>query len=147
MDHQKVRIRAFTLIEILIVVSIIGMLTGISTVSYSQFIKKSRDARRTTDLEQIRAQLELYRSKNNSYPQTISFGGPFCDQSGCAPAGNTYMQKIPNDPMPPNAYYYNSSGSEYTLGAYLETEEIVCVSAPSCSNSGCTYCIGPLGEK
>lgn len=139
--------QSFTLIELLVVVAIIGMLTGISTVSYSQLTRKSRDARRKADLEQIRAQLELYRSKNNSYPQTISFGGPFCDQSGCAPSGNTYMQKIPSDPMPPNRYYYSSSGFEYTLGAYLENEGTVCLQSPSCSNSGCTYCIGPLGEK
>lgn len=139
--------QSFTIIELLVVVTIIGMLIGASSISYSQFTKKSRDARRKADLEQIRAQLELYRSKNNSYPQTINFGGPFCDQNGCAPSGNTYMQKIPSDPAPPNRYYYSSSGFEYTLGAYLESEGTVCLQSPSCSNSGCTYCLGPLGEK
>ena len=51
--------KSFTLIEILVVATIIGLLTASATVAYSQFAKQSRDARRQSDLQSIRAALEI----------------------------------------------------------------------------------------
>jgi len=59
--------KSFTLIEILVVATIIALLATAATITYAQLTKQSRDARRKTDLEQIRAALEMYRSNNNQY--------------------------------------------------------------------------------
>ncbi|MFH0979716.1 MAG: prepilin-type N-terminal cleavage/methylation domain-containing protein, partial [Candidatus Roizmanbacteria bacterium] len=59
--------KSFTLIEVLVVVGIIGLLTSIAVASYSRMGQQSRDARRKTDLEQIRSALEMYRSNNDEY--------------------------------------------------------------------------------
>lgn len=63
----------FTLIEILVVCTIISLLVAGGVASYAQFGKQSRDARRKADIEQIRAALELYRSNSatSSYPLTL----------------------------------------------------------------------------
>ncbi len=134
--------KSFTLIEILVVATIIGLLTASATVAYSQFAKQSRDARRQSDLQSIRAALEIYRSSEGVYP-SLTFGGDLCDPAGCATA--TYMENVPNDPKTPNVYYYTNSSYDYTLGAYLEAGGSG--SCGSCGSAICNYCLGPYGEK
>ena len=65
---MKKSLKGFTLIEILVVATIIGLLASGAIVSYQQLLKQSRDAKRKTDLEQVRAALEMYRSNEDTYP-------------------------------------------------------------------------------
>jgi len=139
----------FTLIEILVVATIIVLLTATAAVTYSTLLKQSRDAKRKTDLEQVRAALEMYRSNNDEYISTSR-------NYNCANAAfnylttpTKYIESMPTDPKSDSNYYYrcNVSGDDYTIGAYLET-----VSTPgTCGNcfgtTPCTYCVGPYGEK
>ncbi len=139
---------AFTLIEILVVMTIIGLLAGAATVTYTAFTKKSRDARRQVDLEQIRGALETYKSSVGNYPEEdrVTFN---CPSSGglTDDSSNTYMSKIPNDPKCPDySYYYDvDSNGDYTIGAYLETGSGSC--GGSCTGSNCNYCLGPYGQQ
>lgn len=142
--------KAFTLVEILVVVTIISLLASIAAVSYSRFIKQSRDARRKTDIEQIRAAVELYRNFKSAYPSTASivFGtGSVVD------GATTYMSKIPNDPLSggplANTYYYSSIGTfqDYTLCAYIESGATTSITASCGSSLSCNYCMGPYGQK
>src|SRR5687767_14683314 len=80
----------FTFIEILVVVTVIALLTTIATVSYTSVNKRSRDAKRLGDLEQIRAALELCRTQQSTYPASIS--------SGVVCGTNTYLSPLPTDP-------------------------------------------------
>jgi general secretion pathway protein G len=136
--------KSFTLIEILVVATIIGLLAAGAAVSYSQFSKQSRDAKRKADLEQIRAALEMYRSNNNSYPTTITIS---CSSSGgITDASNTYLSQIPKDPKCSTYTYYGSiSTNDYTLAAYLEAGGTTCV-AGQCGGN-CNYCVGPYGQR
>ncbi|MEN9327752.1 MAG: hypothetical protein RI947_560 [Candidatus Parcubacteria bacterium] len=140
---------AFTLVEILVVATIIGLLASVGLFSYTQFSKQSRDAKRKSDLEVVRSALELYRSSNNTYPLSVTWGGDICDPGGCI--DGTYLKNIPNDPKASQniTYYYTSDGIDYTLGASMEGSD-----TNSCGdcNSGagtqsCNYCVGPYGVK
>ncbi|OGK53381.1 hypothetical protein A2970_02485 [Candidatus Roizmanbacteria bacterium RIFCSPLOWO2_01_FULL_44_13] len=135
----------FTLIEILVVATIIALLASAASVAYSQFGKQARDARRKADLESVRAAVEMYRSNEDTYPVSITFGGDLCDPLGCSTA--TYIESIPNDPKNPTyKYYYSGTASDYTIGAYLETAS-TCAVTISCTGANCNYCLGPYGEK
>jgi len=145
MLHEK----GFTLIEILVVTTIISLLAGTGLVSYSSFTKNSRDARRKADLEQIRAALEMYRSNMATYPIPAGgYGLPF--GTGALTDGtNTYLQKIPQDPKSPQTYYYGSTDG-YTLGAKLEGSS-TSTSCGDCETTAgsqpCNYCLGPYGQR
>jgi len=146
------REKAFTLIEVLVVATIISLLAAGGLVSYSTITKNSLDARRKADLEQIRAAIEMYRSNNNTYPTTLSFGGSLCDPAGCPPAGNKYLEKVPQDPKSPQTYYYTGSVGNYALGTKLGGSSSVCgVSGTDCETTAgsqaCNYCLGPYGQR
>lgn len=136
--------KGFTFIEILVVVTIISLLTAVAVVSYSSFLKQSRDAKRKTDLEQIRAALEMYRSNNDEY-YSASVNGNCVNVVTWL---SLYITTIPNDPKNSSGYYYRCiiSANDYTLGAYLENG-----GSGSCSNCkagiACNYCLGPYGQE
>lgn len=106
--------QGFTLIELLISIAIIAILTAIGIVSYTSINKRSRDAKRMGDLEQIRSALEMYRSDYGFYPapaDNISDFGPVSNLSPIlvnpTPPASEYMPAIPKDPQA------DQGGSDY----------------------------------
>ena len=117
----------FTLIEMIVVITIITMLIGGSALGYGRYQRNARDARRKSDLEQIRAALELYRSNtiNGNYPSSYYAPGW---QNSISPYFGNSVSNIPKDPSTKVDYVYKSvptwcSGSacaSYNLYANLE---------------------------
>lgn len=62
--------KGFTLIELLVVIAIIGILASIMVVSLTNAQKKARDAKRQSELNQLRTALTLYSddSSTQDYP-------------------------------------------------------------------------------
>ncbi len=106
--------KGFTLIELMVVISIIGILVAIGAVSYRKTYQLTRDSRRKADLAQIQQALESYRAENGVYPSTSSW------KSALSP---TYINTIPTDPKTGDDYNYNQIDSyHYTLSTTLETD-------------------------
>jgi prepilin-type N-terminal cleavage/methylation domain-containing protein len=68
------RTRAFTLIEILVVVSIIGVLSAVILTSLNSARIKGRDAARIVDVREIKKAMEFYYDDNKSYPKAGNIG-------------------------------------------------------------------------
>ncbi len=60
--------KGFTLVELLVVISIIGILSSFAIVSLNSARIKARDALRKGDMAQLRTALNLYYDDNLSYP-------------------------------------------------------------------------------
>ena len=63
-------LNAFTLIELLIVVAIIGILAAIAVPNFLNAQVRAKVARAEADLRSIRTAFEMYRLDNNTYPPT-----------------------------------------------------------------------------
>lgn len=60
--------KGFTIIEMIVVIAVIGILTGIGLVHYQNIRELARDARRKSDASYIRLALALYNDDYGSYP-------------------------------------------------------------------------------
>ena len=98
----------FTLIESLVVITMMMVVIAIVSVSYSSASKKNRDNRRIADLERIRTALELFRQEDlgGSYPPVSSGQASGLDTGGYIDAwpigpkgsgvGDTYVYSRPD---------------------------------------------------
>jgi len=106
-DHG--RRRAFTLVEILIVVVILGILAAIVI---PQFANASTDARTTnlrTTLASVRNQIELFKGQHNDMPPQLTgmwalllTSSDTYETSVAAPVGTRwgpYLQAVPINPL------------------------------------------------
>lgn len=65
--------KGFSITELLIVITVIGILTAIGVIAYGGITNKARDAAVQSDLEAVSGQLESYRvnpSNPTEYPRT-----------------------------------------------------------------------------
>lgn len=144
--------KAFTLIELLIVVSIIGILISISIFGLMGARESARDAKRKSDLEMVRSGLELYKSDCGTYPTSITFPVYPAQASlkgknatGSCLTTNTYIAQIPNDPVSGRSYSYVAPSPyvSYTLCASLEQVPSSTPNVASCGSCGvtCNYVV------
>ncbi len=115
MSRKNILQRGFTLLELLVVISIIGILIGLGAVSYTTAQKKARDSRRLGDMRSMQAVYEQYYSNPaNSYQYPLDCGD--ASITSYAPSG------WPDDPKNSTPYVYsnNCSASGYCFCAALE---------------------------
>lgn len=115
----------FTFIELLVVISIIGIIFASGVVAYGAISIRSRNTRRISDIESIRQSLEMCRSLTGKYPDSssvyqtdVSNSVLTCTVGGIP--GAQIMSKTPVDPKPcgSTAYTYTrTSDTVYTLSA------------------------------
>jgi len=116
--------KGFTLFELLVSISIIAILTAVAVVSFGGMNKKTRDARRISDIEKIRVALESAKQIGGTYPASVAnlVSGGFLD-------------KAPTDPKTSSIYSYTrDSNSSYHLCATVELAGSTTPNtAPACS--------------
>jgi len=105
--------KGFTLIELLVVIAIIALLSSVVMSSVSSARMKSRDAKKTQDLYQIRTALGLYFDTNNHYPIVATW---MCSNNATnwgilQTELSPYIAKLPKDPL-------NTAGSPWVTGQY-----------------------------
>jgi prepilin-type N-terminal cleavage/methylation domain-containing protein len=108
---MKKKQSAFTLIEVLVVATILGVLLSIAVVSFSNAQKKSRDARRKADLETVRQGLILYRQDNGSYGNVASGKDGFSALVNTLVSGDYLTSTAILDPKNDLSYFYSSGCS------------------------------------
>ena len=114
--------KAFTLLEMLIVLGIIATILSALAVSFSTTQKKSRDAKRKGDIKALQSGLEQYYvTCDYSYPVDVSDTLGTSLACGASPA---IISIIPVDPKG-IAYTYTSDGTDFTLCSNsIESESI-----------------------
>jgi general secretion pathway protein G len=86
-DHAK-RSAGFTLIEVLVVMTIIVVLAGISLALYTNSVTRANESVLKVDLFQMREALDQYYADKNKYPPSLE-----------VLVEEKYVRAIPQDPF------------------------------------------------
>lgn len=117
------RNKGFTLVELLVVISIIAILSVVGITVFSGVQTSARDAKRKADIDAIYTALEIYYSVNGRYPEVnascTSGTTSACNNYFYSTAGSSwisalvpnYMRQVPVDPK-------NNAGAPWTNGNY-----------------------------
>jgi len=120
--------KGFTLIELMVAISIVAILATIGLVMYNKAQQSARDSKRIGDLQEIQKALEQYYATNNKYPGTNG-------DTNTLSATASYFQNgvVPTDPLN-NATYSYSYITCSTANKYL-----ICAKAleGGCTSSRC----------
>jgi len=78
--------RAFTLIELMLVVAIVATLAVIGNVAYSAYVERARVSKTQVEMRSLESRIERYKFDEGEYPETLDgVGGAPLD-----PWGNPY---------------------------------------------------------
>lgn len=126
---------AFTLLELLVVMAIVGILTVLGIRSFGSVQQKSRDSRRKQDMQNIGKVLEVYYNDFNHYPYSSGGSMMGCEVGAIQACswGNIwqnfsnqtlYMSELPVDPSG-NQYFYlaDAEGMSFSIFTYLENTD------------------------
>jgi len=115
--------KGFSLVELLVVVTIIAILSVAAYTAFGGQTVKAKDARRQQDLGTIQSALELYVVQNNRYPESLENGNEGAPDYLIP---KKYLSSIPADPSG-KAYLYQVSGDKksYELAAVLENDGLL----------------------
>lgn len=88
--------KGFTLIELLVVIAIIGVLTAVLLVNLVGIRERGADAKKKSDLNQLKSALRLYYNDSQNYPSADDGGNIL----GCGSTGIIACEQDPttNDP-------------------------------------------------
>lgn len=128
----------FTLFELLVSISIIGLLIALATVSFSSAQSSARDARRRGDLGSLRNAFEQYYAANSSsYPASCN---------NLATTLEDYLPNgLPDDPQPSLDYEFTCSATTYCVCADLEGATGGTHADDACASAGEDfYCVQAL---
>lgn len=99
-----------TLLEIMIVLVILGMITGIVTVNVLNSQAKAQRETAAIQIKQIGDALEFYRLSFHSYPSTAEGLQALVTPKNGAPS---FMREVPQDPWDREyVYIYPGSGNQ-----------------------------------
>lgn len=117
--------RAFTLIELLIVIAIIGILVAIVMSALNSARIKARDAIRKQDIKTIQTALQAYYMENGKYPVTNGYPSTIPNNSGWANSSESTWEilenelgvKLPRDPVNNTGGWAVDGYFNYTYGS------------------------------
>lgn len=131
------KVRGFTILELVVTISIIGILSTIVLTNMAAASKRGRDVERQSDLRNLQNAVESYKKKNGTYPDmgpnpngdnwSTEVESPNAYIVGLAPE---FIDRLPTDKAlgTDNGYSYtvNAVGTVYKLIAWntVETDSL-----------------------
>jgi prepilin-type N-terminal cleavage/methylation domain-containing protein len=113
--------KGFSLVELLVVITIIAILSVVAYSAVAGNTIKARDSKRLQDISIIQQALELYYTEKGVYPSS-----PLSYTVGANLLTKKILSDIPVDPgIGKHSYSYVLNGTTYQLGTTLEKDGIL----------------------
>jgi len=93
--------RGYTLVEVMIVITLIVVLTSVGLATYSNSVRRSREAVLKEDLFRMRDAIDQYYADKNKYPSSLQ-----------DLVSDGYLREIPKDPITDSADTWVTENAE-----------------------------------
>lgn len=131
-DKPILNKKAFTLVELIVVITILAILATIWFTSMQWYAKSARESQRVSDLTTIRKSLEFFRLQEWYFPDPtdffpVTYSGSLAWRQGIFWEDTRKISKwisdVPLDPLVKNEYSYSTTHArqEYELWSISET--------------------------
>lgn len=120
--------KGFTLVELLVTTSVIGIIMSVGLVIYQGSRQKARDARRREDLLTIQKAMEQYFAVEETYPD----GCPAAGASFSTTGGDVILDSTPDDPDDDRNYSGDCDAQRYCYSVQLDNTD-----AGNCGGCSC----------
>ena len=138
-------VKAFTLIELLIVIAVIGILAAVILPNLIGMRERARDTKKKNDLMQVKNALRMYYNDYNAYPRANASNQMCCTipNALCSPvcagsltvSGQTYTKDLPEA----FKYYRTNDGEGFLLTIELENASDKDIAASQARCPGGSY--------
>ncbi|MFA5776405.1 MAG: type II secretion system protein [Patescibacteria group bacterium] len=143
--------QGFTLMELLISISLIAILTGVllAVLNPRGIQAKARDSQRISDLSKVKVALESYFSDNRGYPISAGWVAVTSLSTAVPLLSPTYINTLPEDPKKTGTlcsganwrgYAYKSDGVSYLLVTNVEVASMGTTGCPNTVLAGGCNC-------
>jgi general secretion pathway protein G len=130
-QQQRRRSRGMTLIEIMVVITILGLIAAAVGVAVIPALGDAREDRAALDIKSIETALKLHYAKTGRFPDTSAGLGALVE--------NRTLEQLPKDPWQNDYVYLNeggrpvilSYGADGTAGGEGENADISSAPAPT----------------
>jgi general secretion pathway protein G len=105
--QQARRRRGMTLIEIMVVITILGLIAAAVGVAVIPQLQEARQRRAALDIESIQTALKLYHMKKGKFPDTATGLSALVEMNA--------LEQLPKDPWNNDYVYLNEGGKPVIL--------------------------------
>jgi prepilin-type N-terminal cleavage/methylation domain-containing protein len=128
-ENNFTKNKAFTLIELMVVIAIIGVLSAIVTHFLQPARQKTADAKRISDYRTLTTALELYFYENNTYPGGLDWFVVSNTPDWNNKFGNSLQAYLPSMVQAPdnNLPYWYVGNPEGSGNIYQICRQFVCI--------------------
>jgi general secretion pathway protein G len=106
MARRKKSDGGWTLIELMIVISLIMILSSVALAAYRNSVVSAREAVLRADLQQMREAIDQYYADKGKYPDSLQ-----------ALVSESYMRTVPKDPFTNSTDTWQTTPADSTPGA------------------------------
>jgi general secretion pathway protein G len=113
MQQKRWREKAFTLLELMVVVTILGILASIATIRVLQYLKRAKSVKARQDMKNIMTAIDLFQADYDRYPEDLQ---ELTEPTDEFPQGR--LSGIPKDPWGNDYEYVPDTENGYDLVCY-----------------------------
>jgi len=126
---QPLKNKAFTIVELLVVIVVISILAIITLISYNNISAKAVEASLVSDLENASKLLKMDQISNINYPVSLSLAN---DGRGLTPSQGTTYQYVYNNSSNPRTFCLTATKNSTSYRVTNDNQPV----AGSCQTSG-----------
>jgi len=115
--------KAFTLVELLVIIAIIGILSSLIYVQTNNAVNSGNDSKRRSDVALLASAARVYSIGGNLPVSSVCSINRDCPQNINA-ALLDQLGSLPADPDSSKAYTYESDGADCTISAVLSNGSV-----------------------